>query len=90
MQRSQSSEQLRNIEQSLSEVLKAQGALSKRLTSVEQENDHERERVEIIDPDFGDLRARLVDKQHKQDQEDAQQAEALRPFVGKEVFEPIR
>lgn len=51
-------------------------------TRVEQEgnkrgtrNDHTHERVEIIDPDLGDLRARLAEERRKRDQEDAQQAE---------------
>lgn len=38
-------------------------------------DDHAHERVEIIDPDFGDLRARLVEERRKRDEEDAQRAE---------------
>ena len=38
-------------------------------------DDHSHERVEIIDPDFGDLRARLAEERRKRDEEDAQRAE---------------
>ena len=38
-------------------------------------DDHAHERVEIIDPDFGDLRARLADERRKRDQDDAERAE---------------